>query len=215
MTVALVTGASRGIGAEVARELEVAGLDVVRGVRTPDPTDPTQRRLDVTDQASIDDLAASLERLDVLVNNAGIVDDADDSAVGIDLDVVRRTLETNLFGAWRVAQACAPLLRRSGHGRIVNVSSGMGQLSDMTGGSAAYRISKVSLNALTRILAHELAPDGVLVNAVSPGWVRSDMGGRSAPRSLEEGADTAVWLATLPDDGPTGGFFRDRRPNPW
>jgi NAD(P)-dependent dehydrogenase (short-subunit alcohol dehydrogenase family) len=124
-------------------------------------------------------------------------------------------LETNLWGAWRLTQAVLPLLRKSPHGRIVNVSSGLGQLDEMGGGVPGYRLSKVGLNALTRMLADELAPDGILVNSMCPGWVRTDMGGRGAPRSLAEGADTAIWLATLPDDGPTGGFFRDRRPIPW
>jgi NAD(P)-dependent dehydrogenase (short-subunit alcohol dehydrogenase family) len=217
--VALVTGASRGIGAEIARQLERQGLTVVRGVRAPDPADPTQRRLDVTDQASVDALAAGIERdpgrLDVLVNNAGILLDTGRPGVGADLDVVRATLDTNLFGAWRVASAVAHLLRRSSHGRIVNVSSGLGQLADMRGGTPGYRMSKVSLNALTRIFAHELAADGVLVNSTCPGYVRTDMSGPGATRSPAEGADTAVWLVTLPDDGPTGGFFRDRRPIPW
>ena len=217
--VALVTGASRGIGREIARLLEEAGLTVVRGVRTPDPADPTQRYLDVTDQAAVDALAAGIERdpgrLDVLVNNAGVLLDTGKRGVGADLDVAGETLETNLFGAWRVASAVAPLLRRSGHGRIVNMSSGMGQLSDMHGGSPGYRVSKTALNALTRIFAHELGSDGVLVNSVCPGYVRTDMGSPGAPRSPAQGADTAVWLATLPDEGPTGGFFRDRRPIPW
>jgi NAD(P)-dependent dehydrogenase (short-subunit alcohol dehydrogenase family) len=217
--VALVTGASRGIGREIAHELEAQGLTVVRGVRTPDPADPAQRRLDVTDQASVDALVAGIDRdpgrLDVLVNNAGILLDTGKPGVGADLDVVRETLDTNLFGAWRMATATAPLLRRSGHGRIVNLSSGLGQLSDMRGGMPGYRMSKVTLNALTRILAHELGPDGVLVNSTCPGYVRTDMSGPGATRSPADGADTAVWLATLPDDGPTGGFFRDRRPIPW
>jgi NAD(P)-dependent dehydrogenase (short-subunit alcohol dehydrogenase family) len=149
------------------------------------------------------------------VNNAGILLDTGRPGVGADLDVVRATLDTNLFGAWRVASAVAHLLRRSSHGRIVNVSSGLGQLADMRGGTPGYRMSKVSLNALTRIFAHELAADGVLVNSTCPGYVRTDMSGPGATRSPAEGADTAVWLVTLPDDGPTGGFFRDRRPIPW
>jgi NAD(P)-dependent dehydrogenase (short-subunit alcohol dehydrogenase family) len=217
--VALVTGASRGIGAEIARQLERQGLTVIRGVRTPDPAEATQRRLDVTDQASIDALAAGIERdpgrLDVLVNNAGILLDTGRPGVGADLGVVQATLDTNLFGSWRVASAVAPLLRRSGHGRIVNVSSGLGQLADMRGGTPGYRMSKVALNALTRILAHELGPDGVLVNSTCPGYVRTDMSGPGATRTPAEGADTAVWLGTLADDGPTGGFFRNRRPIPW
>jgi NAD(P)-dependent dehydrogenase (short-subunit alcohol dehydrogenase family) len=124
-------------------------------------------------------------------------------------------METNLWGAWRLTQATLPLLRRSEHPRIVNVSSGDGQLDDMNGGRAAYRVSKTALNAFTRTLAYDERGTGLLVNTMCPGWVRNDMGGESAPRAVEEGADTAVWLATLPDDGPTGGFFRDRKPIPW
>jgi NAD(P)-dependent dehydrogenase (short-subunit alcohol dehydrogenase family) len=106
-------------------------------------------------------------------------------------------------------------MNRNGYGRIVNVSSGQGQLSDMGVGTPAYRVSKTALNALTRTLAAELKGSGILVNSMCPGWVRTDMGGAGAPRTVEQGADTAVWLATLPDDGPSGGFFRDRRPIPW
>jgi NAD(P)-dependent dehydrogenase (short-subunit alcohol dehydrogenase family) len=124
-------------------------------------------------------------------------------------------IETNLFGPWRLIQAALPLLRRSPAPRIVNVSSGGGQLAEMGSGGAAYRVSKTGLNALTRTLASEEGDSGLLVNSVCPGWVRTDMGGRAAPRSLEEGADTAVWLATLPEGGPSGGFFRDREPIPW
>jgi len=127
----------------------------------------------------------------------------------------RDTLETNLIGPLLLAQALVPLLKRNGYGRIVNVSSGQGQLSDMGVGTPAYRVSKTALNALTRTLAAELKGSGILVNSMCPGWVRTDMGGAGAPRTVEQGADTAVWLATLPDDGPSGGFFRDRRPIPW
>jgi NAD(P)-dependent dehydrogenase (short-subunit alcohol dehydrogenase family) len=121
-------------------------------------------------------------------------------------------METNTFGAWRLTQAMLPLLRRSEHPRVVNVSSGAGQLTEMNGGIHPYRMSKTGMNVLTRTLAD----DGeVIINSMCPGWVRTDMGGPGASRSVEEGADTAVWLATLPDDGPTGGFFRDRKPIPW
>src|SRR5262249_9588866 len=132
-----------------------------------------------------------------------------------DLDRAHEVVETDLFGPWRLSQAMLPLLRAGGHGRIVNVSSGGGQLSHMNGGRAAYRVSKAGLNALTRILAYAERANGILVNSMCPGWVRTDMGGPSATRSVEEGADTAVWLAALGDDGPTGGFFRDRAPIPW
>jgi NAD(P)-dependent dehydrogenase (short-subunit alcohol dehydrogenase family) len=127
----------------------------------------------------------------------------------------RDTLETNLIGPLLLAQVLVPLMKRNGYGRIVNVSSGQGQLSDMGVGTPAYRVSKTALNALTRTLAAELKGSGILVNSMCPGWVRTDMGGAGAPRTVEQGADTAVWLATLPDDGPSGGFFRDRRPIPW
>lgn len=136
-----------------------------------------------------------------------------DGAASADLEAVKDTLETNLFGAWRLTAALLPLLRAGGHGRIVNVSSGMGQLDEMGGGQAAYRVSKTGLNALTRILANEERGSGIL--SACPGWVRTDMGGSGARSSVEEGADTPVWLATLPDDGPSGGFFRYREPIPW
>ena len=170
----------------------------------------------MTDQRSVDAAAAQVERdpgrVDVLVNNAG-VGGRTDGAASADLEAVKDTLETNLFGAWRLTAALLPLLRAGGHGRIVNVSSGMGQLDEMGGGQAAYRVSKTGLNALTRILANEERGSGIL--SACPGWVRTDMGGSGARSSVEEGADTPVWLATLPDDGPSGGFFRYREPIPW
>ena len=127
--------------------------------------------------------------------------------------IVRRTFETNTLGPLMVSQALIPLMQ--GSGRVVNVSSGMGQLAEMNGGYPGYRLSKAALNALTRILADELKGTGVKVNSVCPGWVRTDMGGADAPRTPKQGAETIVWLATLPDDGPTGGFFRDKQPIPW
>jgi NAD(P)-dependent dehydrogenase (short-subunit alcohol dehydrogenase family) len=131
------------------------------------------------------------------------------------MDIVRRTLETNLIGAWRVAEAFAPLLRKSRHGRLVNVSSQSGQLQGMGDSFPAYSVSKTALNALTRILADALKADGVLVNSACPGWVKTDMGGPNAPGTVEQGADTPVWLATLPDGGPTGGFFQRRKLLAW
>ena len=226
--VAVVSGGNRGIGREVCRQLAARGHTVVLGSRDPArgeeaaaglEGDVLARQLDVADPDSVDRLGeavrSELGRVDVLVNNAGVLGDTGATAGGADLDEVRRTLETNLFGAWRLSQALLPLLRESDHGRIVNVSTGMGQLSDMGGGAPAYRVSKAGLNALTRMLASEERGNGILVNAVNPGWVRTDMGGSSASRPVEEGADTPVWLATLPDDGPTGGFFKDREPIPW
>jgi NAD(P)-dependent dehydrogenase (short-subunit alcohol dehydrogenase family) len=218
---ALVTGASRGIGAEIARELAAdRGFLVFAGARDPDDVDRIDGvepiRLDVTDQATVDAarerIASDPGRLDALVNNAGVYGDPI-GATDYDLDRAHEVLEVNTFGPWRLIEAFLPLMRESSHPRIVNVSSGAGQLSDMNGGRAAYRVSKAALNALTRTFASD--ERWVKVNTMCPGWVRTDMGGSAAPRSVEEGADTAVWLATLPDDGPTGGFFRDRKPIPW
>jgi NAD(P)-dependent dehydrogenase (short-subunit alcohol dehydrogenase family) len=150
------------------------------------------------------------------VNNAGVLLDPKGArALTLDLDVLRATLETNAIGLLGVTQTLAPLLQSGGRGRVVNLSSGLGQLTGMGAGTPAYRVSKAAVNVLTIMLARELAPQGVKVNAMCPGWVRTDMGGPHATKSVAEGADTAVWLATLPDDGPTGGFFRDRQPIPW
>jgi NAD(P)-dependent dehydrogenase (short-subunit alcohol dehydrogenase family) len=176
-------------------------------------------QLDVRDDDSVRAAVAFVERefgrLDALVNNAGISDPWRGTAAEADFDAVKDVLETNLFGAWRLAKAALPLMRRNGYGRIVNISSGMGQLSDMGGHSPGYRVSKTGLNVLTRMLTAELAGENILINSVCPGWVRTEMGGAGARRSVEEGADTLVWLATLPDGGPTGGFFRNRKPIPW
>jgi NAD(P)-dependent dehydrogenase (short-subunit alcohol dehydrogenase family) len=165
-------------------------------------------QLDVADPDSVRDAAAGLDRLDVLVNNAAILYDTWQRGVDADLDQVRAALDTNLLGAWRVVQALLGLLRQSPAGRIVNVSSGAGALNDMGGGTPAYRTSKAALNALTRILAAELRADRILVNAICPGWVATDMGGAGG-RPVAEGAAGIVWAVELPDDGPSGGFFRD------
>jgi NAD(P)-dependent dehydrogenase (short-subunit alcohol dehydrogenase family) len=230
--IALVSGSNRGLGREIALQLGrdhghdviVTGRDLDDARRTAgelgeEGASATPEQLDVSDADSVERLAARLAEspgsLDVLVNNAGVIDSYSDRAADVSIDDVKELLEANLFGAWRLTQAMLPLLRRSEHPRIVNLSSGMGQLDEMGGGAPAYRVSKTGLNALTRIFANEEADSGLLVNSVCPGWVRTDMGGSSARLSVEEGADTAVWLATLPDDGPTGGFFRERRPIPW
>jgi NAD(P)-dependent dehydrogenase (short-subunit alcohol dehydrogenase family) len=223
--VALVSGANRGIGREIARQLAADhGFRVFAGARDPEAAASADNeliryvRLDVTNQGDVDALRGAIEsdpgRLDVLINNAGVYGDPI-GAADYDLDRAHEVIETNTFGPWRLIQAFLPLLRRSEHGRIVNVSSGAGQLSDMNGGRAAYRLSKAALNALTRTLASDEGRSGMLVNAICPGWVATDMGGSAAPRPVAEGADTAVWLATIGDDGPTGGFFRDRKPIPW
>jgi NAD(P)-dependent dehydrogenase (short-subunit alcohol dehydrogenase family) len=170
--------------------------------------------LDVADDDSVSAAASGLDRLDVLVNNAAILYDTWQRGIDADLDQVHEAFETNLLGAWRTTQAVLPLLRASPAGRIVNVSSGAGALHDMGGGTPAYRTSKAALNALTRVLAAELRSDAILVNAVCPGWVATDMGG-SGGRPVAEGAAGIVWAATLPDDGPTSGFFRDGRAIDW
>lgn len=227
--VALVSGGNRGIGIEIVRQLAGKGITVILGSRDEEKGraaaegvegDVVVRQLDVTDQESVDRLAGSIEeefgRLDILVNNAGVANDRGERGVDIDLDErVRDSLEANLLGAWRLSQMAIPFMQRNRYGRIVNISSGLGALEDMGGGSPAYRVSKAGLNALTRIFSSELRGSGILVNSVDPGWVRTEMGGQSASRPVEEGADTPVWAATLPNNGPTGGFFRDRRPIAW
>jgi NAD(P)-dependent dehydrogenase (short-subunit alcohol dehydrogenase family) len=228
----LISGGARGIGSGVARALAEAGHRVIVTARDGEAAREAAAKLsngtpgavrglglDVDDDGSVevvmDSVRSTEGRLDSLVNNAGLVGGYETRAGDVDLDAVKSVLETNLFGAWRMTQAALPLLREGPAPRIVNISSGMGQLDEMGRGAVAYRISKVALNALTRVVANEEREAGVLVNTMCPGWVRTDLGGPGAPRTIEEGADTAVWLATLPDDGPTGGFFRDREPIPW
>jgi NAD(P)-dependent dehydrogenase (short-subunit alcohol dehydrogenase family) len=227
--IVLVTGANRGIGLELAGQLALRGDIVVLTARDlakaeraaatlPDQQRVLARRLDVTDPATIAQVAADLDRrwgrLDVLVNNAAIHYDTWQRASTADLRVVREALEVNLLGAWQASLTFLPLLRASGHGRIVNVSSEAGSLASMDGGAPAYNVSKAALNALTRMLAGELRRDGILVNAVCPGWVATDMGGPGG-RPVAEGAASVLWAVDLPDDGPSGGFFRDGRPVPW
>jgi NAD(P)-dependent dehydrogenase (short-subunit alcohol dehydrogenase family) len=227
--VAVVSGGNRGLGVEVCGQLAERGFAVVLGSRDLEKGRHAAeglaargrvvaRQLDVADEASVGRLAEDVERelgrADVLVNNAAI--DYDTWARGVDADLaeVHEAMETNLFGAWRLVEAFVPLLRRSDRGRVVNVSSQAASLASMGGGTPAYSVSKAALNALTRVLAAELRGDGVLVNAICPGWTATDMGGPGG-RPVEEGAASVVWGALLPDDGPTGGFFRDGRPLPW
>jgi NAD(P)-dependent dehydrogenase (short-subunit alcohol dehydrogenase family) len=222
---ALVTGANRGIGLEAVRQLAAAGLGVVLTSRDPDAGGQAAaelgaryERLDVADPDSVDECARRLAKdgveVDVLVNNAGVVLDRG-GALNVDDDLLRETLEVNLYGALRTARVFLPPMIERGYGRVVNVSSGAGQISETSSYAPAYSISKAALNMLTRKLALEAGNGDVKVNAVCPGWVRTDMGGSSAPRSVAEAVGTLVWLATLPADGPTNGFFRDRRPIPW
>jgi NAD(P)-dependent dehydrogenase (short-subunit alcohol dehydrogenase family) len=227
---ALVTGGARGLGTEICRQLAHRGLRVLVAARRREAAEEVCRgigpaavplALDVASAVSVTEaVREALERfgtIDVLVNNAGVSVDASRTALELDEDTLRSTLETNLVGAWRLAEAVVPGMARGGYGRIVNVTSSYGSLALIDSGRhPAYRISKTALNALTRMLAVELAGTGVLVNAADPGWTRSGMGGPAAPRGPEEGADTPVWLATLPEgDGTTGGLFAERKPLPW
>jgi NAD(P)-dependent dehydrogenase (short-subunit alcohol dehydrogenase family) len=229
--IALITGGNRGIGFEVCRQLGRRGYKVILTSRdagkgqtaaaklTGEGLEVIAHPLDVTSEESIlalrEFVVQKFHRLDVLVNNAGIYLDRDRSVMSLDRETLLQTLETNTFGALRMCQVFIPLMKKNHYGRVVNVSSGMGQHVNMRNMSAAYRLSKDALNALTQMLADSIQTDGVLVNACDPGWVRTDMGGRSAPRSLEQGADTIVWLATLPDGGPTGRLFADRKEAGW
>lgn len=230
--VAVVTGANRGIGLEICRQLALRGLRVVltsrdadRGEQAcrklaADGADVVFRCLDVNRDDSVAGLVRYLEkdqgRVDVLVNNAGImIDPPCSSVLQTSLETFRTTLETNFFGAFRMCQAIVPVLQRGHYGRIVNMSSGLGQLDQMGDGSAAYRTSKTALNALTRMVAAAVGDEDILVNSMCPGWVRTDMGGPNAARNVDKGAETAVWLAMLPHGSPSGGFFRDKTAIPW
>jgi NAD(P)-dependent dehydrogenase (short-subunit alcohol dehydrogenase family) len=229
---AVVTGGNKGIGLEICRQLAGKGLRVLLTSRDADKgsraaedlksngLDVLFHPLDVDRDDSVealrDDIEREAGRVDVLVNNAGmLIDQRSTSVLREPITTFRKTLETNFYGALRMCQALVPLMRRHHYGRIVNMSSGLGQLEDMGDGTPAYRVSKTALNALTRMVSVAVRGDDILVNSVCPGWVRTDMGGPNASRSVEQGAETAVWLAMLPHGGPTGGFFRDKKPIPW
>jgi len=229
--IAVVTGSNRGIGFEVCRQLAQRGVRIILTSRDENKGQSAVRRLeaegleadyyplDVTDPGSIQRLRDFVERqygrLDILVNNAAVYLDDRHSLLAVDYDLLRLTMDTNAYGPLLLTQAFVPLMRKNGYGRIVNVSSGIGELSDLGSSWPAYRLSKILLNIQTRIIARELRGSNILINAMCPGWVRTDMGGPGAPLSIEEGADTIVWLALLPDGGPQGGYFRDRRPIDW
>ncbi|MEU6440431.1 SDR family NAD(P)-dependent oxidoreductase [Streptomyces sp. NPDC047046] len=231
--VALVTGANRGLGHALAAGLSRHGLSVVvtarderdaceaaARLRVQQPGSQVEaHQLDVTDPASVfrafAETRRSFGRLDVLLSSAGIAIDRGRSASALDMEKVRATLDTNLMGAWRCAAEAIPLMRENDYGRIVHVSSGMGSLANMTSGSPAYRVSKAALNALTRVLADEVAQDNILVNSASPGVTATRMNYGGEAVSPEEAAKGMMWLATAPDDGPRGGFFQGRSVVPW
>jgi NAD(P)-dependent dehydrogenase (short-subunit alcohol dehydrogenase family) len=228
--IVVVTGANRGIGFEISRQLAARGAEVVLTARTDEAGKAATKklvaqnltvkfhRLDVTSPQNIEALRDFLKRtygrLDVLVNNAGIIDKNDTHALDVDMETVRMTLETNAVGPFLLSQALVPLLQRSKRARIVNLSSGMGAFSEMEGDYAAYRLSKTALNAVTAMLAAELR-GRIAVNAVCPGWVRTNMGGRNADRDVLQGADTPVWLSLDAPQKLTGKFLRDREVIPW
>ena len=237
--VALVTGANRGIGFEISRQIAEQGITVVMGARDEDKgmtatyklkeaeLDVYFQQLDVNDSANIQEAVDAIwkqfQRLDILVNNAGILIDREISVLDLSTEVLSQTLHSNVLGPLLLCQACVPLMKEGNYGRIVNMSSAMGSLTEITNSDSpckgleapAYRLSKSTLNAITALFATAVRGSNILVNSVSPGWVRTDMGGEQAPLTPEQGADTPVWLATLPDDGPTGGFFSERQPLPW
>jgi NAD(P)-dependent dehydrogenase (short-subunit alcohol dehydrogenase family) len=233
--IALVTGANRGIGLEIVRQLSRAGLmtalcarDVAKGraaaaTLASEGLEPPVVALDVTDESSVraavEEVIGLFGRIDVLVNNAGILEEGftaeETSVLDVSPDLALQTYRTNTLGPLHMIQAVVPIMQKGGYGRVVNLSSGAGQLAEMGAGFPAYRMSKAALNALTRVTAAELGPTPIKVNAMCPGWVRTDLGGPNATRSVDKAAETAVWLATLPDTGPTGGFFRDKAPIAW
>jgi len=232
--VAVVTGGNRGLGFEASRQLAKKGYQVVLTSRDEAKGKAAAQKLqaeglnvifhplDVTNDESSQQLANFIRqqfgKLDVLVNNAAIYIDSQTSGNSVfdaKIDTLRQTMETNVYGVLQVTQVLIGLMQKQNYGRIVNVSSGAGQLTDMGSGYPAYRISKTALNALTRIFSNELQGTNILVNSVCPGWVKTDMGGPNAPRTPEQGVDTIVWLATLSDGSATGGFFRDRQPIDW
>lgn len=228
--IALVTGANRGLGFETCKQLSQLGLTVLLTSRDPTKGEVAAKQLidkgldvifyqlDVSKRSNIKDIFTKIEnqfgQLDILINNAAILYDKDQSTMNADLELVNKALTTNLFGPWLLCQAFIPLMEKNGYGRIVNVSSGAASMHYMEGGTPAYGISKVALNALTRKLASELGRKNVLVNAVDPGWVATDMGGYGG-RPIEDGCRGIVWAATLPNNGPSGGFFHDGEPELW
>ena len=237
--VALVTGANKGIGFAISRRLAEKGTTVVMGARdlqkgkeacaqlSEKGCDVHFHPLDVCRPENIETILEFIDnhfkRLDILVNNAGIMIDGDATALTINPNRLQETLQTNFFGPLLLCQGCIPLMRKHGYGRIVNMSSTLGSLAEIADESSAYgeiqspayRISKAALNSITVLVAKEVRGENILVNSVCPGWVKTDLGGQMAPLTPDQGAETPVWLATLPDNGPSGGFFRERRTISW
>jgi NAD(P)-dependent dehydrogenase (short-subunit alcohol dehydrogenase family) len=229
--VALVTGGNRGIGYELVRQLALKGFKVIMASRNPETGQVAAQKLkesnldvsfvemDVENQESISQAAIAVNewygRLDVLINNAGVYLDKNEKLLNMEPSILEGTLATNFFGAYHVIRSFIPLMEKRGYGRIINVSSEYGAMSDMSyPGVGAYKLSKFALNGLTRLVAAEISGD-IKINAVDPGWVSSDMGGPSAPRTPKQAAQSILWLATIGPEGPNGGFFRDGKQIDW
>jgi len=236
--IAVVTGANRGIGLEICTQLLQQDVHVILTARDSQKGQSAVKelssissnieffKLDVTQQQDVDNLQDYLTqtfgRCDILVNNAGIFPDPRNdlennwpSIINADIETIQSGLECNTYGTLRMCQGIIPLMQKHNYGRIVNLSSGMGQLADMNGCCPGYRISKTAVNVITRIIADELSNSNILINSMCPGWVKTDMGGVGATREVTDGADTAIWLSTLADNGPSGLFFRDRSVISW
>jgi len=236
---ALITGANRGLGFAISQGLAELGITVVLGARDSKKgmqacsrlkrrgLDAHFEMLDVANEKSIQTavkhIQARFGRLDILVNNAGIMIDREESVFNVSWHIIQKTLQTNVMGPLRLSRRVIPLMKAGGYGRIVNLASSLGSLTEMadpdstatTVRTPAYRLSKTALNCITILVAQEVRDDNILVNSACPGWVRTELGGKAAPLTPQQGADTPVWLATLPDDGPTGGFFRERELISW
>jgi len=229
--IALVTGGNRGIGLEVCRQLAALGIkvilgsrDVARGVAAArelvaEGLPVETRQLDVASAKSISEcmnwVRLEVGRLDILVNNAGIMIEEGDADPMEEIEIIRETMQTNVYGPFLLSRLAIPIMKSRRYGRIVNLSSGMGSLAEMGAGYIAYRLSKAGINVVTRVVAAETEGMGILVTSVDPGWVQTAMGGRGASRTVKKGAETVVWLATAPDNGATGAFFRDRKAIAW
>lgn len=223
--VALVTGGNRGIGYELVKQLALTGFKVIMTSRDPEAGNEAFQKLkeldldvscvemDVANLESIQQASDTLNekygRLDVLINNAGVYLDENEKLLDMDPTILEKTMETNFFGVYHVIRSFIPLMQKQGYGRIINISSEYGTISEMSSpGVGAYKLSKFALNGLTQLVAAELKGD-IKVNAVDPGWVSTDMGGPSAPRTPKQAAESILWLATIGAEGPTGGFFRN------
>ena len=237
--VALVSGANRGLGFAISQGLAEHEITVIVGARNSRKgaqacsrlkrkgLDVHVELLDVASKKSIESAVEHIEarfgRLDILINNAGVMIDSEESVLNVSWQTIHKTLQTNVMGPLRLCKSCIPLMKAGGYGRIVNLASSLGSLNEMADPDSpaalvhtpAYRLSKTALNCITVLIAQEVRDDNILVNSACPGWVRTALGGNEAPLTPQQGADTPIWLAMLPDGGPTGGFFRERRPIPW